>query len=283
MAVCRGCGLVQQTQMPSDEELRIYYSHNYRRDYKKTYFPKIKYVRRAGLAALDRLAFLEARLPAPRPKRLLDVGAGGGEFVYLASRSGFIAKGIEPNEGYSEYAKREYGAEIQTVGIDGLEASSFDLVTMFHVFEHLAWPRKVMEKTADALTDGGFLMVEVPNIFQSDASPHNIYFKAHLFYYSRFTLAAAASRWFEAVAADDSGNLRMLFRKRAVPLGETALPSAGEVAATFRRLRQKGWMEYLFKGGGVFKPFRRMRRSISEALVRGAAPKDILDALYDSR
>ena len=42
IAFCKKCGLVQLKNIPSDDELKIYYSHNYRLDYKKTYHPTIK-------------------------------------------------------------------------------------------------------------------------------------------------------------------------------------------------------------------------------------------------
>ena len=279
ISVCSGCGLVQQTSMPSDEDLRIYYSHNYRKDYKKTYYPKAKYVRRAGIAALDRLRFMKGLVdPADSPK-LLDIGAGGGEFVYMASRAGFEASGIEPNEGYSEFAKEEYGKDIRTMGIDDLESSSVDVVTLFHVFEHLAHPLSAMAKISSSIKDGGLLFVEVPNILQADASPHNIYFKAHLFYYSRPTLEAAADRWFETVSVDDTGNLRMLFRKRETEKPRSALPQSA-AAETRQRLSEKGWVEYLFEGGGFLKPFGKLKRSIEERSVRDRKPREILDGLF---
>ena len=99
MALCGGCGLVQQSTLPTDEELKIYYSHNYREDYKSTHQPKLKYVYRAGLAAKDRLAFIERAGIQMGARRLLDIGAGGGEFCYLASKAGFAAQGIEPHPG----------------------------------------------------------------------------------------------------------------------------------------------------------------------------------------
>jgi transcription elongation factor Elf1 len=34
LAFCKECGLVQQKNIPTDDELKIYYSHNYRQDYK---------------------------------------------------------------------------------------------------------------------------------------------------------------------------------------------------------------------------------------------------------
>ena len=60
---CTGCGLVQQWTLPSLESLRIYYAHTYRSDYKGVHTPKLKHVRRAGSAALSRLAFLRDAVP----------------------------------------------------------------------------------------------------------------------------------------------------------------------------------------------------------------------------
>lgn len=279
---CTGCGLVQQWTLPSAESLRIYYAHTYRSDYKGVHTPKLKHVRRAGAAALSRLAFLR-EAGAVRPgARLLDVGAGGGEFVYLAGKAGFAAEGIEPNVGYSEFAQAEYGARIRTMPIDDLEQASAEVVTLFHVFEHLADPLAVLRKVHGVLADGGLLCIEVPNVLQADASPHNIWFKAHLFYYSRDTLLAAASRWFEPVCVQDRGNLRVLLRRRAQPLDSVTLPGADTVAHAWRRLGEKGWREYLFAGGGLAKPWRRLRQMAAERGLRGA-PRSVLDGLFASR
>ena len=59
IAICLNCSLVQQENLPNDEALKIYYSHNYREDYKKTYTPKLKHIRRAGLAAKSRISFIK--------------------------------------------------------------------------------------------------------------------------------------------------------------------------------------------------------------------------------
>jgi 2-polyprenyl-3-methyl-5-hydroxy-6-metoxy-1,4-benzoquinol methylase len=278
LAFCETCSLIQQESIPSDEELRIYYSHNYRQDYKNTYAPKLKYVRRAGLAAKDRINFLKQNVKIAN-KSLLDIGAGGGEFVYLASRNGFISSGVEPNEGYSDYAKKEYGVDIQTMMLDKLESASADVVTLFHVFEHMANPNSVMQKIANVLNDDGILFIEVPNILQNDASPHNIFFKAHLFYYSRYSLVTAASRYFEVIKIDDNGNLKALFKKRKVPLDGSLVPSSEEMAITQKRLKNKGWMEYLFIGGGILKPFRRIKQTMLEKNLGYPTPKELLDKL----
>ena len=282
MALCQTCGLVQQVNLPTDEELSIYYSNNYREDYKGTHKPKLKYVHRAGKTAKERLGFIERAGINSSRNRLLDIGAGGGEFCYTAEKAGFLAQGIEPHRGYSEFARDEYGVDIRTDEIAELENEQADVVTMFHVFEHLAHPTSVMRKVWEVLSLQGHLVIEVPNIHQANTSPHNIYFKAHLFYYSRFSLMAAASQFFELVHVEDKGNLLMAFRKRAVPLHDIVMPSSAQIKFTQTRLRQKGWGEYLFAGGGLLKPVARIKRIIDESCLNRSRPKDILDQVWMS-
>jgi len=282
MSLCLSCGLVQQSDLPSDDELKIYYSHHYRADYKNTYTPKPKYVQRAGKAALDRLAFIARHVNLAPGARSIDIGAGGGEFVYLAHRAGFAATGIEPNLGYSEFARQAYDIEVRTATLDEQADGSADLVTMFHVLEHMAHPQSVFKKLFHMLREGGYAVIEVPNILQNDASPHNIFFKAHLFYYSGDTLAAAASRYFEIVRIEDRGNLRALLRRRSAPI-DFVLPRPERVAFARARLKQKGWLEYVTLGGGWAKPFRRLGLMAREAAIGDVPPRAILDSLWQDR
>ena len=258
--MCETCGLVQQSPMPTDHELRIYYSHHYRTDYKNTYSPKPKHVYRAGRAAKRRIQFLTDFLKENhRPSlglSMLDVGAGGGEVVFAANQSGIRACGIEPNEGYSAFARDAYGIEVRTGHLDELDHEQYSIVTMFHVLEHMPNPRKVFGKLYQLIEPDGLLVIEVPNIEQADASPANIFFKAHLYYYSLSTLISAASEAFEPVMTEDVGNLRVIFKRRAC-LTEARFPDATSVEKTRIRLRQKGWFEYLTEGGGWRRPFER--------------------------
>lgn len=281
MALCGRCGLVQQSELPTDEALKIYYSHHYREDYKSTHKPKPKYVYRAGLTAIDRLGFMLRAGLAGTGLRLLDVGAGGGEFCYMARQAGFRVRGIEPHEGYSGFARSEYDVEIQTCGIAELPQGNADIVTLFHVFEHLAHPGDVIRKIWEVLSPGGHLVIEVPNIHQADASPHNIYFKAHLFYYSRYSLLAAVSPGFELVHLEDEGNLMVVLRRRETWLASLSMPTVEQLDVTRRRLQEKGWFEYLTKGGALKKPFARISRSREESRIKELQPRAILDAVWN--
>jgi 2-polyprenyl-3-methyl-5-hydroxy-6-metoxy-1,4-benzoquinol methylase len=279
IAICLNCSLVQQENLPNDEALKIYYSHNYREDYKKTYTPKLKYIRRAGLAAKSRISFIKNNIKNISNMKLLDVGAGGGEFVYLASKNGFDAQGIEPNVGYSSFARDEYGVNIKTLTLDALKADTVNIITLFHVFEHMANPQKVIERLSHILKKDGHLLIEVPNIFQRDASPHNIFFKAHLFYYSKYTLISAASKFFDVVQIDDKGNLKILFKKKIHSSPNIKLPGKIVLNETLTRIDQKGWVEYLTQGGGLLKPFKKIKQKYYESLIKNLTPKKLLDSL----
>jgi len=273
--LCDGCGLVQQWPIPSDHELRIYYSHHYRTDYKNTYSPKPKYVYRAGRAARDRMAFLTEYLRASDQNAsgvsMLDIGAGGGEFVFAATQAGLHAIGIEPNEGYSVFARDAYGIEVATAHLEDLGQTQFSVITMFHVLEHMPSPQMVFRKLHDLLLPNGLLVIEVPNIEQPDASPANIFFRAHLYYYSASTLIYAASEAFEPVLVEHTGNLRAIFKRRPA-LVSASMPTAQDVQRTRQRLREKGWLEYIVKGGGWRRPFERVVNRLREATQASNTP-----------
>jgi 2-polyprenyl-3-methyl-5-hydroxy-6-metoxy-1,4-benzoquinol methylase len=275
---CMKCGHVQQVNMPSPEELATYYSHHYRSDYKAVHVPKKKHVHRAGRVALERLQMLQKFQEGRRS--LLDVGAGGGEFVYLASRLGWDATGIEPNLGYSEFARNEYGVEVATGSLDDEAHRRVDVVTMFHVLEHMPDPQASVQRVYERLTPQGLFFVEVPNLIQKDSSPHNIFFKAHVQYFNKDTLFFVTSRHFECLTMEDKGNLKAVFRRLDHLTKEAQLPSTEVVAANAARFRAKGWSEYLFEGGGWKKPFLRLRRSRVEAAFGSCSPRQTLDYLH---
>lgn len=282
--LCEHCGLVQQRDIPSDQELRSYYSHHYRSDYKNTYVPKSKYIYRAGIAAKNRLNFLRfgaKNLALRQGATWLDIGAGGGEVVYAARQAGFDAQGIEPNEGYSDFARQHYDVVVQTSHLDQIQDKTYDIISLFHVLEHMPNPLVAFEKLASLINRNGLLVIEVPNIEQADASPSNIFFKAHLFYFSAATLIACASKHFEPLVISNTGNLSIIFRKRAEE-GATLLPSESDLQNLKKRLRQKGWLEYLTIGGGWKKPFKKITSALVESGMAKMPPKDILNAALKS-
>jgi SAM-dependent methyltransferase len=98
-------------------------------------------------------------LPPP-PARLIDAGAGRGRFVAAALAAGYTAVGIEPVLRDVDPALPLRAASILDAGIP---PASVDVVTLWHVLEHLDEPRSELEAVARWLVPGGALLVGVPN------------------------------------------------------------------------------------------------------------------------
>src|SRR5690349_13476909 len=81
------------------------------------------------------------RRAVPPPARLLDAGAGRGRFVLAAARAGYAASGIEPSARGADAAAAR-GAAVRRVTIEraGVEPGSLDVVTLWHVLEHVEDP-----------------------------------------------------------------------------------------------------------------------------------------------
>lgn len=102
---------------------------------------------------------------APAPARLLDVGAGRGRFVAVASRAGYKASGIEPSARGVE-AAAVIGAQVARASVETARfpRAGFDAVTLWHVLEHVDDPAAALARIAGWLTPGGALLVGVPNL-----------------------------------------------------------------------------------------------------------------------
>jgi hypothetical protein len=145
-ALCRSCGLVSHHPLPSVADMAAFYAKDYRVAYKGGFEPKRKHSLRAVRGAISRAGRLMPFLHGGA--RILDIGASSGEFVYVMARSGFDARGIEPNEAYADFARRSYGVAMQTGGFEQAAPAeaSLNLVTMNHVLEHVADPWQALRR-----------------------------------------------------------------------------------------------------------------------------------------
>ena len=273
---CNSCSMVSQNPIPTEHQVEQYYATEYRQDYKQVFVPKLKHIYRAGNLALNRLGFLTKN--NVESGKLMDVGAGGGEFTYVSSQLGFDSTGIEPNIGYSNYAKDQYQANVKTGQLADVDGK-FDVITMFHVMEHIPDPIKTFKKLYDLLNEDGFLFIEVPNIESFSQSPGNTFFKAHIHYFSAATLIACASQYFVSADLDNSGNnISILFNRRSSSK-DFELPKKLNIDASRALITQKSWFNYVFKGRGYLKALNRVRVIIQDARLVKIKPKAILDAI----
>jgi SAM-dependent methyltransferase len=265
--LCEGCGLGRVEPIPPREELAAFYREQYRREYKGVYEPRPYHVLRAARVARERIGRLRAQLAGAGS--VLDIGCGGGEFLYLLRALGLSAAGIEPNLRYGTYAKNELGLDVRIGLIEDQEfpEGSIGGATMFHVLEHMPDPVFTLSHIRPWLRPEGFLAVEVPNLEADLEHPAHRFHRAHLYYFSAATLELCALRaGFQPVrieAPGDGGNLFGLFRTAPMGLG-----AATRRPENFRRLleleQSRSAVRYWLRGATYSRAFRRLRRMLQE-------------------
>lgn len=114
---------------------------------------------------LDRaLRYYCPRIPQMRPgRRALDVGCGNGAHLLLLRRLGWEVAGFDLAD-HTVAEVRAAGIRVHTGSLDELAASEggFDVISMWHVLEHLEHPRQTLRKLRRLLAPEGVLMIEVP-------------------------------------------------------------------------------------------------------------------------
>ena len=105
--------------------------------------------------------------------KLLDIGAGTGAFVNRAMRS-YQAFGIELSTACVEFAKSQ-NLPIRNQSFFELkdEASSYDVITMIDVLEHLSEPAVALKTIHSLLKHNGILYIKVPN-YPAQASKQDL-------------------------------------------------------------------------------------------------------------
>lgn len=159
------CGHVMQTPPPTDEQLRAAYSTAYapyRVTWQERGWPLWKVLRH--ITTWRRVRRLRQY---GQGSRLLEVGAGAGDFLYGAHRAGWDVKAVEYNEESVEAMRSEFGLEVHTGELrPGMwEKGSFDTVVLWSVIEHVGDPLATMQLICSYLRPGGQLLLQLPTVY----------------------------------------------------------------------------------------------------------------------
>lgn len=97
--------------------------------------------------------------------RLLDIGTNMGFFLRKCVSAGFQGEGVEPSPALAKIARENFGLKITNSYFEaaGFAPSSFDVITMIDVFEHVSNPRELLGAARQVLADDGLLTIKVPN------------------------------------------------------------------------------------------------------------------------
>ncbi len=112
----------------------------------------------------DRRMSLIERATGLRAGSHLDVGSGTGEVLAASRARGWATQGVEPEATAAEMA-RDRGLDVKVAALEesGLPERSFDVVTAFHVLEHIPDTRTFLRAMSTWARPGGFVVIEVPN------------------------------------------------------------------------------------------------------------------------
>lgn len=128
-------------------------------------------------------------------KQLLDIGCGTGDFLQTALRDNWNITGIEPNESAREIANsKTNNTVLETEELSKLELNSFDVITLWHVLEHLPDLEMHTALLKSLLKPNGTLVIAVPNYKSYDAQYYKNFWAAydvprHLWHFSKTSIS----------------------------------------------------------------------------------------------
>ncbi len=173
-------GFLETFPQPKTNQLSEYYktedyiSHT---DAKRNWFEKAYHlVRRFSLK--QKLKLINGF--KTETKTLLDVGCGTGDFLKTAKENNWIVSGIEPNAEARIIANQKTENLVFDIQqLNNFESSSFDVITLWHVLEHLPDLEHQISTLKKLLKPNGRLVVAVPNYKSFDANYYNQFWAAY--------------------------------------------------------------------------------------------------------
>lgn len=157
---------VARTKVPEGEDMyRFYKSNEYHSHLKKAkdftsfiYFYSRKILFRFKYNIINNLQ---------KDLKVLDYGCGNGDFLNFLNQKKINGIGIEKSL-YSQKLCRSKGLRVFS-SASQLDQSNFNVITLWHVLEHVNSPKKCIRVLSSLLINGGFLVIAVPNIQSTDS------------------------------------------------------------------------------------------------------------------
>ncbi|NNT71089.1 class I SAM-dependent methyltransferase [Flavobacterium sp. IMCC34852] len=168
-------------KLPSYYESDDYISHT---DGKRSLFERAYHFVK-GIALKNKLKLINAQT---QKGKLLDIGAGTGDFLVVAKNDGWQITGIEPSAKAKGIAIQKGVTFAQ--GLTELESNSFDVITMWHVLEHVPNLEEYISELKRLIKPTGTIIIAVPNFKSFDANFYGKYWAAfdvprHIWHFSK--------------------------------------------------------------------------------------------------
>ena len=130
-----------------------------------------------------------------QPNSLLDIGCGTGDFLATAQKAGWEIQGVEPDAGARVIANKKTSNSVKDVeALEDFANASFDVITLWHVLEHLPNLDEQIKILDKLLKPEGTLILAVPNFKSYDATHYKEFWAAydvprHFWHFSQDTIS----------------------------------------------------------------------------------------------
>ncbi len=214
LVVCTECGLMRQG-FSSGTQTRPFVSYA---GGKERFFQQRK--DKEAVQVVDFLKIMpQLEKFLPENGRLLEIGCAMGTLLNEIRKLGWKVVGIEPEAWTCELARNKYKLDVinSTFQEAKLEDSSFDVVLLLHVIEHLPNPNKGLSQIARLVRPGGFLVLETPRFdtlwFRLLKGRERSVIQGHYHYFTQETIQGLACKsGFKVVQLDLVGRTVTLDR-----------------------------------------------------------------------
>ena len=193
-------GYLETSPQPSSEKLPKYYkSEDYisHTDTKRNLFEKLYHFIR-GISLKRKLKLINSF--SSEDKKLLDVGCGTGDFLQIAQQNNWTVSGIEPNDDARQIANSKTNKSVYNIEkLLEFPKQGFDVITLWHVLEHLPNLDEQVSILKSLLKENGRLIIAVPNYKSYDAKYYKNFWAAfdvprHLWHFSQESISTLFSK-----------------------------------------------------------------------------------------
>ncbi|MCH3883788.1 class I SAM-dependent methyltransferase [Tenacibaculum sp. MSW2] len=130
-------------------------------------------------------------------KTILDIGAGTGDFLATCKNDNWQVLGIEPNKKAREIAASKNITLQENISV--VKNKKFDVITLWHVLEHVENLEEYIQQLKALLKENGTLIIAVPNYKSYDANHYKKYWAAfdvprHLWHFSQTSISKLFSK-----------------------------------------------------------------------------------------
>ncbi len=171
-------------KLPSYYESEDYISHT---DGKRSLFERLYHIIK-NIALNNKVKLINSH---SEKGALLDIGAGTGDFLVAAKKEGWKTTGIEPSLKAKTIAISK-GVDFVD-NLTDLKDHSFDVITMWHVLEHVPNLEEYLVALKRLLKPTGTILIAVPNFKSFDANYYGRFWAAydvprHIWHFSKTTI-----------------------------------------------------------------------------------------------